>query len=137
MKERKFTRKDLLNQDSKSNRRNKLVFNFTYHPAYLKLKHILSNINLLLTPDAQLRKVFLEVPIAGFKRKKRLKDLLVRAKVPVEKKRKQIANLMAVRENAANFAKKQCLGSCITRFRTHFNNYRSCHRKFSRGHSVI
>ena len=63
LKARKFTREDLLNQDSKTKGRNKLVFNFTYHPAYSKLKHILSNINLLLTPDAQHRKVFPEVPI--------------------------------------------------------------------------
>ena len=33
--------------------------------------------------------------------------------------------------------KKQYAGSCITRFRTHFNKYRSCHRKFCKGHSVI
>ena len=41
--------------------------------------------NLLLIPDAQHLKVFTEVPIVGFKRGKSLKDLLVRAKVPVEK----------------------------------------------------
>ena len=85
LKAKKFTREDLLNQDSKTRGRNKLVFNFTYHPAYLKLKHILSNTNLLLTPDAQHRKVFPEVAIVSFKRGKILKDLLVRAKVPVEK----------------------------------------------------
>ena len=33
--------------------------------------------------------------------------------------------------------KKQYVGSCITRFRKRFNNYRSCHRKFCWGHSVI
>ena len=85
MKVRKFTRKDLLNQDCKTKGRNKLVCNFTYHPAYSKLKHILSEINLLLTPDAQHHKVFPEVPIVGFKRGESLKDLLVRAKVLVEK----------------------------------------------------
>ena len=85
LKVRKFTREDLLNQDSKTRGRNKLVCNFTYRSAYLKFKHILSNINLLLTPDAQHRKVFPGVPIVGFKRGKSLKDLLVRAKVPVEK----------------------------------------------------
>ena len=91
MKARKFTRKDLLNQDSKTKGRNKIAFNFTYHPAYSKLKHILSNINLLLTPDAQHRKVFPEVPIVGFKRGESLgksygKSLAkVMAKVPVEK----------------------------------------------------
>ena len=40
---------------------------------------------MLLTPDAQYRKVFPEVPIVGFKRGKSLEDLFVRAKVPVEK----------------------------------------------------
>ena len=44
------------------------------------LKNILSNINFLLTLDAQHRKVFPEVPIVVFKREKGLKDLLVRAK---------------------------------------------------------
>ena len=85
LKARKFTRKDLLNQDSETKGRNKLVFNFTCHPPYSKLKHIFSNINLLLTPDAQYRKFLPEVPIVGFKGGKSLKDLLVRTKVPVEK----------------------------------------------------
>ena len=40
---------------------------------------------MLLTPDAQYRKVFPEVPIVGFKRGKSLEDLFVMAKVPVEK----------------------------------------------------
>ena len=53
LKARKFSRKDLLNQDSKTKGRNKLVFNFTYHPAYSKPKHILLHINFLLTHDAQ------------------------------------------------------------------------------------
>ena len=39
----------------------------------------------MLTPDAQNRKVFADVSIVGFKRGKNLKDLLVRAKVSVEK----------------------------------------------------
>ena len=65
LKARKFTREDLLNQDPKTKGRNKLA-NFTYHPDYSKLKHILSNINLLLTPDSQQLKVFPEVPIVNF-----------------------------------------------------------------------
>ena len=40
---------------------------------------------MLLTPNAQHRQVFPEVPIVGFKRGKVLKDLLVRVQVPVEK----------------------------------------------------
>ena len=88
-------------------------------------------------------------------------------------KKKQMGNLVVVRENAAKHfytftftnkegsdtyrireglhldcnsenviylitckkCKKQYVGSCITTFRTRFNNYRSCHRKFCRGHS--
>ena len=40
---------------------------------------------MLLTNDAQHRKAFPEVPIFDFSRGKSLKDLLVRAKFPVEK----------------------------------------------------
>ena len=83
-------------------RRNKLVFNFTYHPAYSKPKYILSNITFLLTPDAQHRKVFREVFVVGFRRGNSPKDLLVKAKVPVEKK--LMGNLLVVRENTAKFA---------------------------------
>ena len=61
-------------------------------------KYILSNINLLLAPNAQHCEVFPEVPSAGFKSGKSLKDLLVMAKVPVKKV------IVVVRENAAKFA---------------------------------
>ena len=70
LKARKFNMKDLRNQDSKTKGKDKLVFNFT---------------SLLLTPNAQHHKVFPEVLIFGFKRRKSLKDSLVRTKVPVEK----------------------------------------------------
>ena len=132
---------------------------------------------MLLTPVAQHRKVFPGLPIVGFKRGKSLKDLLVRAKVPVEKEtdgksccchgkrcklctfleekntftNKEGSDTYKIREglhldcNSENViylitskkCKKQYVGSCITRFRTRFNNYRSCHRKFCMGHSVI
>ena len=92
----------MLNQDSKIKGRNKLVFNFTYHPAYSKLKNILSNINLLLTPDAQQRKIFPEVSIVGFKRGKVLKICWLVQKF--QWKKKQMRNSVVVRENAAKFA---------------------------------
>ena len=101
LKARKFTREDLFNQDSKTKGRNKFVFNFTYHPAYSKLKHILSNIN-LLTPDAQHGKVFLEVAIVGFNRGKVLKICWLGQKF--QWKKKQMGNLVVVRENVAKFA---------------------------------
>ena len=168
LKVRKFTSKDLLYQDSKTKGRNKFVFNFIYHPAYSKLKYILSNINLLLAPDIQYRKLFPEVPV-GFRRGKSLKDLLIRTKFQWKKKHgnscgcrgkryevctvleekntftnKEVSDIYKIREglhldfNSENVVylitckkcKKQDVGSCITRCRTRFNNYRSCHRKF-------
>ena len=50
--------------------KNKLVFNITYYPIFLKLKNILFEIHLLLTPDREHRKVFQNVPIIGFKKGK-------------------------------------------------------------------
>ena len=58
------------------------------HKVILKLKKVLSEIHLLLTPDREHRKVFERIPIVGFRRAKSLKDILVRAKlVPLEKKK--------------------------------------------------
>ena len=71
-------------------RRNKsrFVFNITNHPVLSKLKNILSEIHLLLTPDREHGKIFEKIPIVGFRRAKSLKDILVRAKVaPIEKKK--------------------------------------------------
>jgi len=85
IKARKFKRKDLLNKEHKGSRDPKLVLNVTYHPAYAHLKSLLRNIHILLTPDAEHRKVFTDVPLIGFKRGKSLKDLLVRAKLPVKR----------------------------------------------------
>ena len=110
-------------------------------------------------------------------RGKSLKDLLVRANVPVEKetdgksygfqgKRSQVCMFLEekktftkkegsdtykIREGihldcnsqkvvyliTCKKCKKQYLRSCITRFRTRFNNYRSYHRNFCRGDSLI
>ena len=53
-----------------------------------KLKNVLSEIHLLLTPDREHGKVFEKIPIVGFRRAKRLKDILARAKLaPIEKKK--------------------------------------------------
>ena len=55
---------------------------------FSKLKNVLSEIHLLLTPDREHGKVFEKVPIIGLRRAKSLKDILVRAKVaPLEKKK--------------------------------------------------
>ena len=57
-----------------------------YHPNFSQLKHTMSFLYLLLTPDQAHQKVFHKVPIIGFRRAKSLKDILVRAKVPLLQK---------------------------------------------------
>ena len=53
----------------------------------MKLENILPEIHFLLTPDREHGKVFEKIPIIGFRRAKRLKDILARAKEgPLEKK---------------------------------------------------
>ena len=54
----------------------------TYHPNFSNLKDTMSSLHQLLTTDQEHQKLFHEVPIIGFRRAKRLKDILVRAKVP-------------------------------------------------------
>ena len=66
----------------------RIVFNIAYLPVFSKLKNVLSEIHLLLTPDRKHEKVFEKVPIIGFTRAKSWKDILVRAKrAPVEKRK--------------------------------------------------
>ena len=68
--------------------KSRIAFNITYHPVFLKLKKVLSEIHLLLTPDREHGKVFEKVPIVGLRRAKSLNDILVRATVaPLEKKK--------------------------------------------------
>ena len=68
--------------------KSRIVFNITYHPVFSKLKNVLSEIHLLLTPDREHGKVFEKVPIVGLRRAKSLNDILVRATVaPLEKKK--------------------------------------------------
>ena len=79
---------DLLNKQNTNDKEDQLVFNITYHPAFSKIKNIVSDIHLPLTPDKEHQKVFQNWPILGFRKGKSLKDFLVRAKVPQLKTQK-------------------------------------------------
>ena len=72
---------EVLNKQKSVGNNNRFVFKITYHPVLLELKNVLSEIHLLLTPDREHGKVFERIPIVGFRRGKRLKGILVRAKV--------------------------------------------------------
>ena len=61
---------------------NKLTFNITYYPVFQNVRNILQELHILLTPDKEHKKVFQDIPVAGFGNGKSLKDHLVRAKLP-------------------------------------------------------
>ena len=79
---RKFDRNDLLNRSSDGKKDPKLTLNITYHPSFSRLRNVLSEIHLLLTPNQEHRNVFPNIPIVGFRNGKNLKSILVRAKLP-------------------------------------------------------
>jgi len=85
LKARKHRRDDLLLRERTKSSAKKLVLNITYHPAFAKFKNVLKQIHILLTPNSEHRSVFSDIPIIGFKRGKSLKELLVRAKLPVKR----------------------------------------------------
>ena len=73
MKGRKYKRTELFRCQIEEVHKHRLVFNITYYPIFSKLKNILSKIHLLLTPDREHSKVFDNVPIIGFKKRKEFK----------------------------------------------------------------
>ena len=87
-KARRSWRSEVLNKRKCVGNNSRFVFNITYDPVLSKLKNVLFEIRLLLTPDKEHGKVFGKILIVGFRRTKCLKDVLVRAKVaPLEKKK--------------------------------------------------
>ena len=53
LKARKFSRSEVLNKQKRMGNKSRIVFNITYHPVFSKLKNVLSEIHLLLTPDRE------------------------------------------------------------------------------------
>ena len=59
----------------------KLTFSITYFPAFQNVRSIMEELHILLTPNKEHKKVFPDVPVAGFRNGKNFKDYLVRAKL--------------------------------------------------------
>ena len=74
----KMLRSEVLNKQKHLGNNSRFVFNITYHAVLSKLKNVLSEIHLLLSVHG---KVLERIPIAGFRRAKSLKDIIVKAKV--------------------------------------------------------
>ena len=80
LKFRKCSTSEVLSERKRVGNNAWFGFNITYHPVLSKLKNVLSEVHLLLTPDRQHEKVSEKMPIVRFRRAKSLKDILVRAK---------------------------------------------------------
>ena len=79
---RKFSKDDLLKKE-KQPPKDRITFDITYHPLLRGVKDILGKLQLLLEWDSGHQKVFSDTPMVGFRKGKSLKDLLVRAKLPI------------------------------------------------------
>ena len=82
LKARGESRDSLLERENTRTSESKLTFNITYYPAFQNVRSMLEELRILLAPDKEHNKVFLEVPIVGFRNGKSLKDYLVRASLP-------------------------------------------------------
>ena len=60
----------------------KMTFNITYYSVFQKVWNILQELQILLTPDQELKKVFQDILVAGLRNDKSVKDHLVGAKLP-------------------------------------------------------
>ena len=82
LRAREHFRKNLLEREKAKTSETKLTFNITYYPVFQNVRNILQELHLLLAPDKEHKKVFPDVPVAGFGNGKSLKDYLVRAALP-------------------------------------------------------
>ena len=85
LKARGESRDSLLERGNTKTSDSKLTFNITYYPAFQNVRSMLEELQILLAPDKEhkkVRKFFPEVPIVGFRNGKSLKDYLVRAALP-------------------------------------------------------
>ena len=81
LRDREHSRESLLKNVRPESNQKKLTFNITYYPVFQNVRNILQELHILLTPDQEHKKVFQDIPGAGFRKSKSLKDHLVRAKL--------------------------------------------------------
>ena len=82
LRAREHFTKELLEREKTETSKPKLTFNITYYPFYQNARKILEELQLLLAPDKEHKKVFPNAPVVGFRYGKSLKAYLVRAALP-------------------------------------------------------
>ena len=73
-------RNDLLEKEKQQLSKRK--FNIIYYPVFRNVRGIMEELYIKLTPNKEHKKAFPDVPGVGFWNENRLKDYLVRAKLP-------------------------------------------------------
>ena len=82
LKARDEFRDSLLERGNTKTSESNLTFNITYYPAFQNIRSILEELQILLAPDKEHKKVFPEVSIVGFQNGKSFKDYQVREVLP-------------------------------------------------------
>ena len=82
LKSRGESTNSLLERGNTRTCESKLTFNITYYPAFQNVRSLLQELQILLAPDEENKKIFPKVPIVGFRNGKSLKGHLVRAVLP-------------------------------------------------------
>ena len=77
LRARAIPRDALLEKVNDQEKQNKITFNITYHPVFGDARKILEELHVILASDDGHKKVFLKVPMIGFKINKHLKAHLV------------------------------------------------------------
>ena len=86
LRAQEHSRKDLLQNEKTDTSKPKLTFTITYYPNFQNVRNILQELDFLLTPDKEYKKVFPDVPVVRFRNGKSIKDYLVKAVLPKTKK---------------------------------------------------
>ena len=76
LQSRLYARESLIEKVKSDSDRKKLMFNNTCYPFFQNVRNILQELHILLTPNREHKKVFLDIPVVGSSNCKNLEDHL-------------------------------------------------------------
>ena len=89
LRAREHLRNDLLEKENQQMSEQKLTLKNTYYPTFENVRAIVEELHILLTPNNEHKKVFLNMLVIGLQKDKSLKDFLVRATLPKLNRRRR------------------------------------------------
>ena len=82
LRARAIPRDALLEKVNNQEKQNKITFNIPYHPVFRDVRKTLEELHVILASNDGHKKLFLDVPIIGFKINENLKAHLVKLQLP-------------------------------------------------------